>query len=268
VRDAAVLGAVTGVTVLGCPAAILFVPALAVAAMVHDALPPVRRLRHAALISAVGVAVIAPWTLRNALTFGRFVPVRTGAGQIAWIGTVALSETIAPGLSGTSVPVPWRAQGATDAVMRSLASDARAALHEFQLRVPEADPPAGYAAMNEAERDGYYMGESLRFVREHPVLTLQLAIAKLKLLVAMHGFLGLWIALGAVLSGLVGLLRSDLRALALLAGAYVAPFALIVPYFPRYRLSIEPVLAVLAVAGIAWLASLLRRTGPLQRMAP
>lgn len=48
----------------------------------------VRRLRQAALVVAGAVAVIAPWSLRNAVQFGRLIPVATGGLEYnAWIGT-------------------------------------------------------------------------------------------------------------------------------------------------------------------------------------
>lgn len=35
---------------------------------------------------AVGLLLMAPWTVRNAFEFGRFIPIHTGTGQVTWQG--------------------------------------------------------------------------------------------------------------------------------------------------------------------------------------
>jgi 4-amino-4-deoxy-L-arabinose transferase-like glycosyltransferase len=258
-RAACALGVMTGVTLLGCPAALLFPAALAGAVALNGQLDRTSRAWHVAALCMACAALVAPWALRNTLTFGRFVPLRTGGGQIAWVGTVGLGETLMPGISATPVPPPWRESTPGATVQRTLDAESRFAIHDFQMAVSAAQPPPGYAAMNEADRDAYYMREALRFVREQPVLTARLAFEKLKLLAAIHGRIGMGVALAALLGALLGALRPQTRALGMLAVAYVMPFSLIVAYFPRYRLSIEPVLAMLAVTGVSVVVAALRR---------
>jgi hypothetical protein len=60
----------------------------------------VRRLRGdwrtsllpAAVFLAAALVVIAPWTLRNAITLDRFVPISTGGGQVLFAGTYLPSD--------------------------------------------------------------------------------------------------------------------------------------------------------------------------------
>jgi 4-amino-4-deoxy-L-arabinose transferase-like glycosyltransferase len=46
-----------------------------------------RSLAQAAVLLAGAVLLIAPWTIRNALALGRFVPLSTGGGQVLFSGT-------------------------------------------------------------------------------------------------------------------------------------------------------------------------------------
>ncbi len=46
-----------------------------------------RSLAQAAVLLAGAVLLIAPWTIRNTLTLGRFVPLSTGGGQVLFSGT-------------------------------------------------------------------------------------------------------------------------------------------------------------------------------------
>ncbi len=46
-----------------------------------------RSLGQAAILLAGVILVIAPWTIRNAVTLDRFVPISTGGGQVLFAGT-------------------------------------------------------------------------------------------------------------------------------------------------------------------------------------
>ena len=76
-RDAALLGAVTGLAALTRSEALLFVPLLA--------WPLARRRRSwqtAAVATLACVVVVAPWTIRNQVQFGRFVPISTNDSTV------------------------------------------------------------------------------------------------------------------------------------------------------------------------------------------
>ncbi len=53
------------------------------------ALPWVKPLAIAVLVCAIGVA---PWTFRNYLVFGKFIPIRSNMGLVLWMGNHAGSE--------------------------------------------------------------------------------------------------------------------------------------------------------------------------------
>ena len=124
----ATLGLATGVMVLVWPAAVYFAYALiAAVAVYHRA-----RLRTAALRAAMvlGLAaiVVMPWTVRNYLTFGEYVLVRTGSGELMYSATIAAASTFMPGVARTTVPAPWTSSG----------PDGRGAHHPHRSR--EAHP--------------------------------------------------------------------------------------------------------------------------------
>lgn len=76
VGRAAVLGAVCGLAILTRTEAVVLLVAVAVPAVLRN-----RRAVAAALASAA--LVVAPWIVRNAVRFDRFVPVSTNAGSVA-----------------------------------------------------------------------------------------------------------------------------------------------------------------------------------------
>lgn len=45
-----------------------------------------RRLRDLSIASLTCLVLVAPWTLRNQITFGSFIPVATGSGLQYWLG--------------------------------------------------------------------------------------------------------------------------------------------------------------------------------------
>ena len=65
-------------------------------------------------------------------------------------------------------------------------------------------------------------------------------------------------------TGLVGFVRLDLLALSLSIAAFTAPFALVIPYWSRYRIPIEPIIVVAATLTLSQVARFLssRSTPP------
>lgn len=260
-RRLVAMGLMTGFTILTCPAAEYFAYLLCVSLVIFH----IGEGRQAMLrpLTAVLLAtlVIAPWTLRNYVTFGEFVLVRNGGGQIVWDSTVGTGATFIPGAAKSPLPPPWQSTGAHDAVQKMLDKYIRIPIHHYQVESVMAAPPPGYDTMNEAQRDKFYMSRTKEFVRSYPKETLEMAISKLGVYVTRLGTLGLLtIVLGVI--GVISVFR-DARSwpLALLAVSYSAPFIMIIAYYGRYRAPIEPVLAVLAAIGVTSIARWLAPTG-------
>ena len=62
------------------------------------------RVRAFAVHLLIALAVISPWMVRQAMTFGTFVPVTTGGGITLWEGTAAASGWTTPGWTRPDVP--------------------------------------------------------------------------------------------------------------------------------------------------------------------
>lgn len=270
-RAAVLLGVLLGFCALSQASTIVFLPAL-ILLIFWFAPTWGRALRIAALMFVTTLAVIAPWSLRNYLVFDEFVLTRNGAGQLVHLGTVALDATLAPGRAGAPLPVPWVSSGTFDVVARVAPEPGefpieRLALEQWQLEIMAAQLGTDLDAWNEAQRDKWLLRQGLDHMLANPLLTMQLAVPKLVLFVR-HSRLPPIIAAAATLFGIlvcsVLAFRRKLLALPLtLVLAYAAPFAVIVPYFVRYRFPIEPVIAVLVgVAATCLLGSAMRKIGP------
>ena len=138
-------GALGGAAALTRPAGLVVLPALALAA-----LPQARpgRARLAAAVVLAGVAVVTPWTVRNAHVLHAFVPVSTEAGNT---------------LAGTYNPVAAR-----DPIFPWGWQDPRATgLYRAERAAHRFDEPATDAALR---------GAALRYVAAHPAAPLEVAL--------------------------------------------------------------------------------------------
>ncbi|MEM7501078.1 MAG: DUF6057 family protein [Pseudomonadota bacterium] len=241
------LGGALGLTVLASPGALLFLPVTAVV-LLYAATQQRRVSIPQALVPAVVAAlVISPWTLRNQFVFDEFVPVRNGAGSLAFIGTVAAGGTIAPETVVSETRPPWQVERPRDVVKRWAYQPDRRALEEFQMEYAAEVGGSDYEAMNEAQRDGWLMQEAKRYVRANPGLAAQMGVWKLERFVGILKKTGTAVFVLAVLGGLLSLRQKNIAAIILAgwAATYVAPFAIMICYFSRYRFPIEPILVVL-----------------------
>ena len=250
-RRIVVLGLVTGFTVLSAPATLYFAYALAASLVLyHRSAPRTGIVRAAAFVLAAALVVL-PWSMRNYATFGTFVLVRTGAGEIAYTSTVATAATFMPGVAHSPVPVPWTSTGPA-AAMRELLQDRdkRIALHKFELDVFESAPPPGYGAMNEAQRDAIHFKRATEFLIEHPVVAAEMAIAKWEVFAMNFGAYGLALLALAALGAALAITDPRSWPLTLMVGVTSLLFLLITPYFPRYRAPIEPSIVILAALAL------------------
>ncbi len=259
INMATAFGGVLGLTVLACPSALLFLPVTAVVLLYAASQETRVSVRQALVPMVVAALVIAPWTLRNYIVFDDFVPVRNGAGSLAFIGTLAAAGTIAPDTVTSATRPPWQVGRPRDVVDRWAYQPDRRALEEFQLEYADEVGGSEYAAMNEAQRDKWLMQEAKRYVRAHPGLSAQMGVWKLERFVLILKKTGVVVFVLAVLGGLLGLRRKNIAAIILAgwAATYVAPFAIMICYFSRYRFPIEPILVVLCAVSLHPLAQAL-----------
>jgi len=255
-RRGVVLGLVLGLTVLGVPSAVLFLPLVALAIIVAT-FPNWRAgLMQSIVVTILALLVISPWAIRNYIEFDELVLVRTGSGQIAFIGTVAVTATVAPDLIRSEVKPEWSANSVREAVFRAASPDGRRSLErQYQMQYARELGGTEFHSMNEAQRDEWFMNETRMFIADNPVISAELAFWKLRLFITRLGLGNALLAIVAAIAGAVALIRWRLVTLtfALAVFVYSFPFALIITYvqFERYRLPIEPLLIIVATAG-AW----------------
>jgi len=70
-----------------CRATTLALPVFFAAALIAMPGDRVRALLKSAMLVAGTILIIAPWTIRNYLTFDQFIPVAPGLGQALWVGS-------------------------------------------------------------------------------------------------------------------------------------------------------------------------------------
>ena len=245
------LGLVTGFTVLSSPGTVYFAYALAASLVVYHRSVLSTGIVGPPLSCSPRRCVVLPWSIRNYETFGTFVLVRTGAGEIASTSTVATAATFMPDMAHSPAPVPWTSTGPMAAIAELLQDrDKRIALHDFEFDVFEAAPPPGYAAMNEAQRDAIHFERAKEFVVEHPVVAAEMAIAKWEALAMNFGVYGLALLVLAALGAAHAIKDPRSWPLTLMVGATSLIFLLIIPYFARYRSPIEPSIVVLAAIAL------------------
>ena len=250
-RRAGALGLVSGLTALACPSALYFIPVTAAIVAVEGLRKQGFAVTQAILVLVVAAMIVLPWTVRNYLVFGKFVSIRTGAGQITFVGVVATAGTVKPELLRSNIKPPWSASTPRSAVKQVAADhDKHLALNHFQKKYAKEVAPAKYATMNEAQRDSWFLQETKAFLHTYPVLSAQLAITKIEVFVRVMGSFGTMVCLLAALGGFLAIRTPAIQILALWVGSYVGPFLLVICYYDRYRAPIEPLLVVFAVFAV------------------
>lgn len=206
-------GLAFGGAVLVRPSWALFIPAVLIAWLVMAGAGKRRSAFQASVVVVLAAAVVmAPWWIRNARVFGRFVPTAL------WMGA-SLYDGLNP-----------RATGASNM--------------EF-MNDPEFSP------LGEVEQDALLRDRALRFVREHPGQALHLAVVKLGRYWSpwpnADTFRSKWLAIASAIYTLplfalwiIGawILRRDPRALVLLAGPllYFCALHMVFAGSMRYRI--------------------------------
>jgi hypothetical protein len=207
--------------------------------------PPGRRLLGVAVFAAAAVLIVAPWTLRNAVVLGAFVPVSTETGPTL-VGTYNASARDAPGCIGC-----WILLSETPAEM-GLARRLR--------------------ALTEVDRDRRSRALAARFAFDHPGYIVQVAWENsLRLLelggaqrtrftaatidvppgAAVVGAWQLWLVLAvAALGAAAGALRRVPPGLLALVAFLWLTTVLVQSETPRFRAELDPFLLMLAAIGL------------------
>jgi hypothetical protein len=193
-----------------------------------------RRLSEFALVIAGLSLALAPWTIRNALVTGHFVPTTL------WMGP-SLYDGLSPQATG-----------------------------ESKMEFVETDGWYSRPDVTEYEADRHYRQAALAFAKDHPGRACLLGLKKLWRFcnpfpnAEQFGDWGTWLVVGlfelpVLLLGVIGFwqVRNSPRTWVLSAGP-VLYFALVHTVFIgslRYRLPVEYALLVLSAVGARWLVT-------------
>jgi 4-amino-4-deoxy-L-arabinose transferase-like glycosyltransferase len=263
-RWAAAAGAVCGLAVLTRNVGLVVLIAVVVGVWTGRPRLSAAALAAPALVVACAALVIAPWTLRNATEFGRFVPITTSSGLSA-AGTYNQASLHAAGTHGA-----WR----------------------IPQIVPEYEHLFVTPGLDEAEVDAELRSGVRKFIWEHPGYDAQVFGWNLLRLFEIEGGsvvgaqnqvatdrgigsatpaaerVGLLIAAALAALGLIAIFRprpSGGEGSRLASGIPHGPLYLwLIPVLtvitaapiagvPRYRLPADPFLLILAAIGATWL---------------
>ncbi len=247
IAAAVLLGAVTGLSMLTDPAIICFIPIILAWPAVTQATQWRRGLALSACTLAAAILVVSPWTLRNYLVMDHFIPVKSQAGFVLWVGNH-------PGATGTQTML-----------------DSDGNVVNASHRMPEAWWDE-LREMGEPEAYNHLGREAVAYMLAHPADTVMRTARKALYFwwwptwindprVAANPIMGQlyhpykWVWAPMLVLFAIGLWRArgrwrrgSLLVLALLC--YTGLYALTnVGSNPRYRIPVEP--AVMAIAGAA-----------------
>lgn len=222
---AAGLAALTRAAALGLPVVLA-----AATLMLWRAESLKKRITHAVLIVACAAAVIAPWTIRNWMRVGEFVPISTEGGRAFYVSWVSIPDGKRLGF------------GILD--------------EDEQIR-------AKIAELSEVEAERFLYATTFAYIKENPREVIRLTV--LKTLFFLSPFEWELMSSGdAVYNGayvaLVPFLVVFLFKGLMPASSYVYGLMLVIGYFavvsivycglPRYRFPIEPLLILAAASGV------------------
>jgi len=235
-RRALTAASVIGLGVLTRPTILLFLlPLVWIAWRTSNTLKT--RLGRCAAVIALTFAVIAPWTIRNAIVLHHFVLTRSGSGFVFWLGHNPY--TTGSAIDGSGTPIHFQAPP------------------EFQKRIRGTD---------ELTRDRIFFDDAKTYIRRDPAAAIvrignRLAYfwwfspqwgisyspaAKLVYVMWWMALLLLWIAGAAICR------RFDVWFLS--AMAFLVSCGQSIYYVEgRHRLSIEPLILPMAALGALWL---------------
>lgn len=222
----ALVGMVLGLATLTRQTALLIAPPIVLWMVVTRNGGWLRRMIPPLVILVSLMLSIAPWTARNYVVTGKFIPLTSQGGSSLWIANNPLAD--GNGLSGKALLLP-----------------------EIQ-------------ALPEAERGVAYQKLAVQYIRENPVRFVQLAVRRLLWFwhLGYHGeglpevaFLLVYLPLlfSASIGTVVGS-RINWHGVVLLLTVPIALTAVHAVFLPagRYRLPVELVICMLAGPGATW----------------
>jgi 4-amino-4-deoxy-L-arabinose transferase-like glycosyltransferase len=174
-RRALACGALLGVTVLTRPLYAVYCPCVCLLTLLRTRGPVRARVMECGALLCGTLLVVLPWTVRNAVTFGRLLPVSSGFHTNLWEGNNELAVGDADDRYLTWNSPIWKARlAAQDAGTRATITQQYASMNE---RVDRAIAANG--GDSDLGMDDVLGPRAIQQITQHPIHTLRLATRKI-----------------------------------------------------------------------------------------
>lgn len=249
VKRGVILGLMLAFSCLTLAAGMLFIPLAALFTLILKR--PVKPLAWGpalAILVTAGVLLL-PWTLRNYLVFGQFIPIRTGSGVSLHQSNPTLAATFSTGTYGCVKELGpiWRAKDANDAIKQVRSEPAkRFAMYKRSYDCIKLGAPDNFSEFNEAQRDRLYVQKSMEFIIAYPKIFLVLTRYRIQAFLVGWSPRHTLVTLLAMVGALMGWRNQKAVIMVILVATYTFTFSMAASLMYRYRYPIDPIMFVLA----------------------
>lgn len=248
IRRGIALGAFLGFSSLIYSPILPFIPLMAFFVLISKRSFMSIQFKTALLIIVMAIIVISPWSIRNLLLFGHYIPIRSGFGSMIYESNPILAATFsseADACSDKFGPI-WKAQNAKEAVAAlRIDGNKYSSLKYRALNCIEEIAPEGFKDYNEVEIDNFRQKKTFEFILSQPIIFSSLAYHRIQSFF-IWGKRRTIISLLFVIGALMALRNQKSRIMILFVLAYASTYLLVPPLFFRYAYPIEPIMLVLA----------------------
>lgn len=249
VKRGVILGLMLAFSCLTLAAGMLFIPLAALSTLILKR--PVKPLAWgpALAIAVTASVVLLPWTLRNYLVFGQFIPIRTGSGVSLHQSNPTLAATFSTETHACAKELGpiWRAKDAKDAIeqVRNIPAK-RFTMYKRSYDCIKLEAPDNFSEFNEAQRDRLYLQKSMEFIIAYPRIFLELTRYRIRAFLVGWSPRHALVTLLAMVGALMGWRNQKAVIMAILVATYTFTFSMAVSLMYRYRYPIDPIMFVLA----------------------
>lgn len=222
----------------------------------------IRRLRAPLLVTAVAVLTIAPWTIRNAVVMGGFLPIsdETGPTLVGTYNPVSMADRTQPGVRlGVAALTMYRGFFREEPAHSELTID-------YVLTHDSID----FALDHPAYIGTVFWHNTLRLLDLHGEARIRFGAQTIGLppgVTVAGAIMFYFVALLALVGVFVPAARRGPRALWIIPGLQFLTTVLVIVETPRFRTPLEPFILLLAAMSLDYLGALAKRHIPHRRLA-
>jgi len=167
------VGVLLGISALNEPVSLILVPIVIIYLFKLLTIYRYEFIKSLALLLAAFFIIIAPWTIRNMVVLGRFVPIRSNGGWNLWIGHN-------PNASGSDKILLKDTYSIEDVkTEKDFRAKNIAGVHPFDYA--SEDLKRKVAGLSDTEADRIFLKEALEYIKAHPKETFVITLKKLRM---------------------------------------------------------------------------------------